>query len=242
MTMRVKARWRKTLEPKRRGKNVQRHDSFLPRATNANRETLNEVLSRYRGRLYKIALRVTRNPEDAEDALQDGLLSAYIKLNSFEGRSQLSTWLSRIVLNAALMRLRRSRSAIMTSIDQELDRSDQPLASRIPDLRLNPEETYKREEQYQILGKALRSLPPAYRQVLVLCDFQGMTNREAAEVLGLHVGNLKARLCRARRRLRKEANKGSRRVGHLRNTRPAHAATEYRPHWELPEKSMEVAI
>ena len=93
--------------------------------------------------LYRAALRVLGTPQDAEDALPDGLLAALRHLRDFEERSRFSTWLTRIVINAALMRLRRSRPDVMRSIDQKKpDRDDSPLMDKVADPRPNPEEVY----------------------------------------------------------------------------------------------------
>ena len=119
---------------------VPRTDVSRPQPVNDNREALENLFSRYRSRLYKTALRVLRNPEDAEDALQDGLLSAYRKLDTFEGRSQFSTWLTRIVVNAAAMQMRRRRPEVVNSIDDQPGPGQRPWAHLIPDQRPNPEE------------------------------------------------------------------------------------------------------
>jgi RNA polymerase sigma-70 factor (ECF subfamily) len=183
----------------------QRVDALLRRATNNDREALDELFARYRGRLYNTALRLLGNSEDAEDALQDGLLAAFRNLSGFQGRSQFSTWLTSIVVNAALMRLRRSRPEVMTSVDQQkLDRDDQPWADRIPDPGPDPEEIYARQEQLQILGQSLQGLPTAYRQAMWLRDVQGLSTGEAAKALGLPTGSLKSQLHRARLRLREK--------------------------------------
>jgi RNA polymerase sigma-70 factor, ECF subfamily len=166
------------------------------------REELEALFSRYRQRLYNTALHVVGNPQDAEDALQDGLLAAFCHLTSFKGRSQFSTWLTRIVINAALMRLRRRRPEGMTfSIDQPLDSDEQPLANMIPDPGPNPEEIYAWRERLQIFEQALQSLPVRYREPVRLYYVQGMSTGEAAEVLGLPIETLKSRLHRARLRL-----------------------------------------
>jgi RNA polymerase sigma-70 factor (ECF subfamily) len=169
-----------------------------------NSEVLEELFSRYRGRLYNTALRVLGNSADAEDALQEGLLAAFRKLCTFEGRSQLSAWLTRIVFNAAVMQLRRRRPAVLMSIDEPLGPDQQKLAQRILHHGPNPEEIYERQERLQIVGQCFRCLPARYRQAVWLCHVQGLKIREAAEVLGLPTGTLKTQLRRARLRLRKE--------------------------------------
>jgi len=169
---------------------------------NDNREALEVLFSRQRSRLYKTALRFLRNPDDAEDALQDGLLSAFCNLSTFRARSQFSTWLTRIVINAALMRLRRRRpEGMILSIDQPLDSEERRLPDLIPDPGLNPEEIYAWRERLQIFEQALQSLPVRYREPVRLYYVQGMSTGEAAEVLGLPIETLKSRLHRARLRL-----------------------------------------
>ena len=110
-----------------------RTDELRPQATNDKREALEDLFSRYRSRLYKTAFRVLRNPEDAEDALQEGLLAAFRKLDTFEGRSQLSTWLTRIVFNAAAMQMRRRRPGVVNSIEDRPGPGQRPWAHLIPD-------------------------------------------------------------------------------------------------------------
>jgi RNA polymerase sigma-70 factor (ECF subfamily) len=175
----------------------------LFRAIENNPEAFNELAARYRGQLYKQALLVLGNPEDAEDALQQGLLSAFGNLQRFKGRCKLSTWLNRIVINAALMQLRRRRSGVL-SMNAKLNEGGQEEKFRIPDPGLNPEQVYERREQLQILGRSLRELAAPYRRVLWLRDIQGMTSKQAAAILGLSEGTLKSQLSRARLKLKKE--------------------------------------
>lgn len=181
------------------------HGPVLRQANNENGENLNELFGRNRDRLYKTALRLMGNPEDAEDALQDGLLSAVRNLHQFEGRCQFSTWLTRIVVNAALMRLRWLRSRQMISLDHRLEGDDLPLALRICDPGPNPEEMCARRQRVEMLGGFLRSLPAPYQRAVSLCDIQGLSTKEAAAALGVPTGSLKSRLHRAKLRLRKKA-------------------------------------
>jgi RNA polymerase sigma-70 factor, ECF subfamily len=218
-----------TLEPKMSREVSQRVDSLLRQAINNDREALDELFARYRHRLYNTALRLMGNCDDAEDVLQDGLLSAFRKLSEFKGRSQFSTWLTRIVINAGLMRLRRSRRDVVTSLDQKLDRDDQPLANRIPDPGLNPEEMYARQERRQILEQMLQSLPTPCQEVFWLRDVQGLSTREAAKALGVPTGSLKSRLHRARLRLRKELAESHPAQRILQTSRREAATKQYRP-------------
>jgi RNA polymerase sigma-70 factor, ECF subfamily len=184
-----------------------------------DREALDRVFSIHRARLYKLALRMMGNPADAEDVLQDGLLSAYVHLNQFRGRAQLSTWLSRIVLNAALMRIRR-RCVVTTSIDDPLRHFEQPSAMRISNPGANPEEICVRTEQLRILEQAVDRLSPTLRRAFWLRDVRGMSTKEAAEASGVPMGSIKVQLHRARTKLRKELAKPRRvrRIGRSTHT------------------------
>jgi len=197
-------------------------DPLLRQAINNNGEALDELFARNRDRLYKTARRVMGNSDEAEDALQDGLLSAFRNLSGFKGRSQFSTWLTSIVVNAALMRLRRIHPELITSIDRQLDPKEQPLANNIPDPGPNPEEMYARRERVQILEEALLSLPALYRQPLWLCYVEGMSTRETADALGMPIGTLKAQLHRGRLRL------SERLAAHSRPRRDRAATTRHR--------------
>jgi len=179
-------------------------DPLSPCPIDDKREAIGELFLRSQARLYKTALRIVGNPEDAEDALQDGLLSAFRNLCEFEGRSQLSTWLTRIVVNSALMKLRRRHPEAVTSIDERLHLDDEPLADRLPAPGPNPEEIYRQREQLQLLERVLGTLPASYQHALRLCHVQGLKIREAAEITGTSAGTFKSQLWRARDRLRKE--------------------------------------
>lgn len=167
-----------------------------------NRAALDGLFSQHRNRLYKTALRLMGNPEDAEDALQDGLLCAFSKLSGFRGRSRLSTWLTRIVINAALMRLRQRHPERMSvSIHHPVKLGQEPLANLIPDSRPDPEAEWARQERLQILEGELQGLPVEHHEAIRLYYLQGMSAIEVAETLRLPVATLKSRLHRARLRL-----------------------------------------
>ena len=148
--------------------------AMLQQALLGNEEATAQLLSCHARSLYRTAYRLLGCPEDAEDAVQDGLLSALKNLNSFKGRSKFSTWLTRIVINSALMHLRKSRQLAFISIEQEpIADGNIPLASRIADKRSDPEEAYARQEQLQILERLMERLPDTCRLALWLCDVKG---------------------------------------------------------------------
>lgn len=165
-------------------------------------EALDTLFARYTRPLYQTALRLLGNPEDAEDALQEGMLSAVRNLKRFEGRSKFSTWLTRIVINAALMQLRKQRTRPTVSLEQEdAEQRELTLGSRIPDARPGPEEVYAHNERFEIFESRLESLPPALQSAVWLRDVEGLSTAEAARALGLSEGTVKSQLHRARNKL-----------------------------------------
>jgi RNA polymerase sigma-70 factor, ECF subfamily len=158
-------------------------------------------------RLRKAAARLLRNPYDAEDALQDGLLSAFRHLDQFQGRAQFMTWMHSIVTNAARSKLRREQSRpLLYSLDEPSStRDNTSLADTIADPRSNLDDQYTHIERRQILTAALRELPAKWRAILVLCDIEGYRLKEAAAKLGLSESAVKTGHFRANRLLQKRA-------------------------------------
>jgi RNA polymerase sigma-70 factor (ECF subfamily) len=181
---------------------VVEEDALVRSGLRGDRAALDRLFARYTRPLYQTALRLLGNPHDAEDALQEGMVSAVRNLGRFEGRSKFSTWLTRIVINAALMRLRSRRTRPTIPLDQdEPDHGELTLAARLRDPAPNPEETCAREEQFEILQDGLKALPPSLRSAVWLRDVQGLSTAEAARALGLSEGTLKSQLHRARGKL-----------------------------------------
>lgn len=161
------------------------------------------LLGRYQDRAYRLALSLTKNPADAEEVLQDVFLTVYRKIASFERRSAFGTWLYRITVNAALMKL-RGRGPVQESIDEYLPRftKDGRHARMVVDFSQGPEKLLLQKEREQVLREAIEALPPDYKVVLILRDLEGLSNEEVAEVVGASVLAVKARLHRARLALR----------------------------------------
>jgi RNA polymerase sigma-70 factor (ECF subfamily) len=159
------------------------------------------LFARDRVRLFRTAFSLLRNKEDAEDALQDGLLRAHTKLASFQGRAQFSTWLTRIVINSALMNRRSLRKHPEVSLDQILANHEQagpPVAiSEGPD----PEQWLAHVENREALEKRINLLSPPLRSALHLRDIQCLSTREAAKTESIKISVLKSRIFRARKRL-----------------------------------------
>jgi RNA polymerase sigma-70 factor (ECF subfamily) len=176
-------------------------EELIRLATRGDQDALEQLFARHNRALYQSALRVLGNPEDAEDALQEGLLSAFRNLRRFEGRSQFSTWLTRIVINSALMRLRSRRSRPAVSLDEEPHENETPLVDRFADTRPSPEQAYEASELRELLSENLEELSPLLRSAFVLREVEGLSTGEAAKELGVSENTLKARLWRARHQL-----------------------------------------
>jgi len=175
-------------------------------------QAVETLFRRYQRPLFQTALRVLGNTEDAEDALQDGLLSAYRNLNRFEGRSQFSTWLTRIVINAALMRRRSAKARPAVSLDEPPREDELPATERFADDGLTPEQVFANTEIRAMLSENLDQLSPLLRTAFVLREVQGYSTGEAAKKLGVTENTLKARLWRARHQLAERLGRRLRRM------------------------------
>ena len=151
--------------------------------------------------LLRVTWRILRNREDAEDAVQTAFLDAFRNLSRFQGRSQFSSWLTRIAVNAALMRLRVHRREKGTPLDEVAETGAAQARLHLVETRPNPEQQYLSKEGRALLEKGLKKLGPLYIEVLRLRDLQELSAKEVAEVLEVPVGTVKARLHRARLRL-----------------------------------------
>ncbi|HEY1469943.1 MAG TPA: sigma-70 family RNA polymerase sigma factor [Candidatus Acidoferrum sp.] len=167
----------------------------------ARRTALEELYARYSTLLYKVALRKLGNPADAEDALQDGLLSAFKHFDQFKGESQISTWLTSIVLNAARMQLRRRSCRHFVSLDEPDNERSFARAEILVDAGPDPEEIFRRTQVKEVLERFEAKLSPKIRLAFRLRILEGLTTREAAERMGISEGTLKAQFFRARRQI-----------------------------------------
>jgi RNA polymerase sigma-70 factor (ECF subfamily) len=151
---------------------------------------------------YRLALRITRNTEDAEDAQQETMLKVHRKLGQFEGRSLFTTWISRIAINEALMCLRKRRSTVHTALDEAMPSAEEILArDDFQSAVEGPEAAYSRKELRDLLMRAIANLRPAYRVVFLLRAIEQLSTTETARVLKISVSGVKARLRRARSEL-----------------------------------------
>ncbi len=174
-------------------------DMFVETATP---KSLDDLFAPHIPQLYHAAARVLRHPQDSEDALQEGLLSAFSHLEQFQGRAQFSTWLHSIVTRAALRKLRhRKRDFLLASMDEEFEEGGVNFESSVPDQRQNPEERCSDLERSRIVAEAIGKVPQLYRVVLQMCDIDGLMEKEAALHLGTLVSVVKSRRYRGRRML-----------------------------------------
>lgn len=168
-----------------------------------------EIVRRHKDRLWAVALRTTGNPEEASDALQDALISAYRRADTFRGDSAVTTWLHRIVVNASLDRLRRRSVRTWVPLPDE-GAGDSP-ASLVDDSRLaDPRAAAETSETIREVRAALDTLPPDQRAAIVLVDLEGWSVEEAAKALDCPAGTVKSRCFRGRAKL-------AERLAHLRN-------------------------
>ena len=165
------------------------------------------LVTRYDRKLLRIAQNVTHNREDSEDAVQEAFLKAYQNLAAFREDSQFSTWLIRITVNQALMKLRKQRAIREVSLDEDFQADTDKLPMEVTDWAPNPEQLYRTSELRDILIRVLRELSPILRTVFVLRDIEGLTIDQTAEVLNVSHTAVKARLWRARLQLRERLSK-----------------------------------
>jgi len=155
----------------------------------------------YAGRLYKSIFRITKNAQDAEDALQDTFLRAYLAIHTFEGKSSIYSWLTRIAINSALTILRRQRVRPEILFDPQPDPQFESQAFQVKDKALNPEEACYLKQRQVKTRHAIRRFDPQLRAPLRLQLVQGLSVNEISGALNISVAAVKARLYRARKRL-----------------------------------------
>jgi RNA polymerase sigma-70 factor (ECF subfamily) len=169
------------------------------------------IVRRHRQRIFGLALRYTRSREDAEDVVQQTFQRAFIHLVGFEGRSSLSTWLTSIAINHALMLLRKRRALRELPIDESSNDEGTAPTLQIADASPDPEASFLQGERARILSAALGELNPGMQRAIELQELGELTIRETAQHMGLSVSAVKARLFRARRSLAKSLRC---RIGH----------------------------
>ena len=171
------------------------------------------LLRRYESKIFRLAMNITQNREDAEDVLQEAFFKAYEHLDQFQGNSKFYTWIVRIAVNQALMKLRKRKSDRSVSLDEQIDTGEDMVVREIAAWDPDPEERYSQDELSTILTEAIDELAPIYRTVFTLRDVEGLSTEETAEVLDLTVPAVKSRLLRARLQLRDRLTRFFKRKG-----------------------------
>ncbi len=187
--------------------------AIVDRARHGDAAAFTQLVEKYEPKVYRLAKHITQNDEDAEDVLQEAFLKAYSHLPTFQGQSKFYTWIVRIAVNEALMKLRKRKSDRTVSLDEPQDTGEDTVAREIAVWEDDPEEKYSREELRSILEKSVESLKPSFRTVFVLRDIEELSTEETAEALGISIPAVKSRLLRARLQLRERLTRLFKRKG-----------------------------
>ena len=185
----------------------------VAQAKAGDQNAFSELVNRYERKIYRLAKNITRNDEDAEDVLQDAFLKAYTHLDNFKGDSKFYTWIVRIAVNEALMRLRKRKTDRSVPLDEPVELGEETVTREIVVWDDNPEQRYSQEEWRRILDEAVDGLKPDFRTVFVLRDIEELSTEETAETLGISVPAVKSRLLRARLALREKLTRQFKRKG-----------------------------
>ncbi len=186
---------------------IENEPVLLAEARTGNSNALVTLLTQYDKYIYRLALNITGNRQDAEDVLQETFLKACTHLAEFRGESRFYTWLVSIAVNEGLIFLRKRSKGSPISLDAPIETDDRSLMPReIEDWGENPEERCSRSELQSILDHAIENLEAGYRAVFLLRDAEGFSTEETAAMLGLSVPATKSRLLRARLKLREQLN------------------------------------
>jgi RNA polymerase sigma-70 factor (ECF subfamily) len=181
--------------------------ALVQSAKKGDLEAFSELVNRYDRNIFRIAQHITHNEDDAQDVVQDAFLKAYQNLAQFQGNSKFYTWLVRIAVNEALMKLRKRRNEKTVSLDEDVETEEGSIPREVADWAPNPEQNFGQSELSDILKKTIQGLPPGFRTVFVLRDVEGLSTEETAEMLNLSVPAVKSRLLRARLQLRERLAK-----------------------------------
>jgi RNA polymerase sigma-70 factor (ECF subfamily) len=186
---------------------------LVARSRQGDAAAFSVLVRRYEGKIFRLAMNITQNREDAEDVLQEAFFKAYEHLDQFQGNSKFYTWIVRIAVNQALMKLRKRKSDRAVSLDEQIDTGEDTVVREIAAWDPDPEQQYSQEELHKILNQAVLDLAPIYRTVFTLRDIDGLSTEETAEALDLSVPAVKSRLLRARLQLRDKLTRFFKRKG-----------------------------
>ncbi len=184
--------------------NVMHTDTLLIQRAQANdRTAFNEIVLRYKSRVYNYISRMVRNAADAEDLTQETFVRAYLSIHSFQSRASLNTWLFRIAANLCVDFSRKTKTHIQAaSLSQTYDDNDTENQRDVPDVSFDPQRVFMNKELAKELDKALALLPEKLRSVILLYDMEGLSYEEIAAILNAPLGTVKSRIFNARTQLR----------------------------------------
>jgi RNA polymerase sigma factor (sigma-70 family) len=178
-------------------------NKLIAAAKNGHGAAFGVLCERHAEMILRVTFRITRNREDAEDAVQDSFMSAFVHLTDFDERSRFATWLTRIAINSALGQLRRKRGIREIPMDETNPAAESHPHLQLPDRAPNPEENYQLREQREILGAAVGRLRPRNRRVVEVHQMGEFSVKETAKLLGISIAAAKARMFHARAALRR---------------------------------------
>jgi RNA polymerase sigma-70 factor (ECF subfamily) len=187
--------------------------ALVARARAGDAQAFTDLVKQYERKIYRLAKHITQNDEDAEDVLQETFLKAYEHLDGFQGHSKFYTWIVRIAVNEALMKLRKRKGDRTVPLDEPVDTGEEMVQREIAVWEDNPEQRYSRDEMAGILDQAVQSLKPDFRTVFILRDIEELSTEETAETLGISIPAVKSRLLRARLALREKLTRQFKRKG-----------------------------
>ena len=175
--------------------------ALVAAAKAGDNNAFDELVTRYERKIFRLAMNITQNQAEAEDAMQDAFLKAFQHLGDFQGGSRFYTWLVRIAVNESLMRLRKRRPN-QVSIDETVETEEASMPRQIEDWGPSPEKRFAQSEMEGILSKVIEQLEPLYRAVFLMRDVSELSTEETADALGISIPAVKSRLLRARLKLR----------------------------------------
>ena len=211
----AKAQPKKTPSRARSGKTPtleERDRRLVALAKKGDTNAFGRLMTEYQSKIYRLARRMTETDEDAEDVLQEAFIKAFRSLGGFKGKSKFSTWLYRITVNLALMKLRKKKLDAV-SLDEPISTDEGIVQREIEDEGMDPLQELIESESKGILDKAIADLPKTYRAVFVLRHIEGLSTEETARIMNITVPAVKSRLHRTRLLLQEKL------FGHLKNQR-----------------------
>lgn len=184
-----------------------RDNLLIEQCLKGQQSSFSELIDKYKNLVFNLAYRMTYNLQDAEDISQEVFIRVYKSLSNFNPRYKFSTWLYQVTLNFCRDRFRKGKIPSV-SLDAPLNKDDQKdLSSLIPDNENDPEEIFIEVEQTNFINTLISSLPPKYREVIVLRHLRDLSYEEMSKILNISLGSVKTRLFRARELLKNKLQK-----------------------------------